>query len=172
MHDEGLTILLPAPDDTSVVSDAWMPARMADALLVLASPGRRGLWCTTKGLGAFGLPELQAHGVPMSVREPWAGVMTAVALRLLEVWIEALRATGAPFVEVPSLLDVTEGDVARAYGVAVPATATSATVRLRLDPHLAGDSFLTIWPPKGTSNGFPAEVCRTIFGDHDYRSVT
>ena len=165
MHDVGATILLPAPDEASSLVETSMPPRIADVVMVLASPGRRGLWCTTHGLGTFGLPELQAHGVPMSVYEPWAAVMTSVALRLLEAWLETLRASGAPFVEVPALLDVTEGDVARAYGATVSATTIPATVRLKLDPHLAGDSFLTIWPPKGTSKGFPAEVCRTIFGD-------
>jgi hypothetical protein len=172
MHDEGSTILLPAPNGTSVVSDARIPVRMADALMVLASAGRRGLWCTTTGLGAFGLPELQAHGVPMPIAADWASVMTALALRLLEAWVDALSCTTAPFVEIPALVDVTEGDVARAYGVEGRAAAPSATVRLKLDPHLVGDSFLTIWPPKGTSNGFHARVCRTVFGDHDHRSVT
>jgi hypothetical protein len=172
MHDEGSTILLPAPKDLSIVSDAWIPARMADALLVIASPGRGGLWCTTTGLGAFGLPELQAHRVPRTVGGDWASAMTGVALRLLEIWREALRSTAASFVEIPALVDVTQGDVARAYGVEGLAPDASTTVRLKLDPHLVGDSFLTIWPPKGTSDGFPAQVCRALFGDHEDRSVT
>lgn len=172
MHDEGLTILLPAPVDTSAISDASMPARMADALMVLASPGRRGLWCTTLGLGAFGLPELQTHGVAKTIGADWAWVMTGVALRLLEVWVDALGSTTAAFVEIPALVDVTQGDVARAYGVEGRTPASSATVRLKLDPHVESDTFLTIWPPKGTSNGFPAAVCRSLFGDHDHRSVT
>ena len=168
MHEGVATILLPAPNDTSVVSDVWIPTCLADALTVLVSPERRGLWCTTKGLGAFGLPELQAHGVPTTIGPDWAAVMTGVALRLLEVWVDALSATTASFVEIPALVDVTEGDVARAYGVEVPTSVVPATVRLKLDPRVAGDSFLTIWPPKGAANGFPVLVCRTIFGNHDH----
>ena len=110
--------------------------------------------------------------MPIAIGAGWAPIMTAVALRLLEVWVDALSSTTASFVEIPAVVDVTKGDVARAFGVEGPATVTSATVRLKLDPHVDSDTFLTIWPPKGTSNGFPAEVCRTIFGDHDHRSVT
>jgi len=108
----------------------------------------------------------------MTIWADWAAVMTGLAFRLLEVWADALSATTAPFVEIPALDDVTQGNVARAYGVEGLTPAVSATVRLKLDPHVESDTFLTIWPPKGTSNGFPAAVCRSLFGDHAYRSVT
>jgi hypothetical protein len=38
--------------------------RLSDWVLVLHSAGNRGLWVTSKGLGRFGLPELQAGNVP------------------------------------------------------------------------------------------------------------
>ena len=60
--------------------------RLADWMLVFQSAGSGGLWLTTKGLGRFGLPELQVRNVPPQLGRAWTRVLNGVASRLLGTW--------------------------------------------------------------------------------------
>ncbi len=163
------TVTLPVPHEL-----AWrrleLPPRLADALLILESPSMDGLWCTTKGLGWFGLPELQTLGVPFRVGVAWARTLTGIALRLVESWIDALGDGGAAFVELPAVIEVTRGHVERAYGLAGRGGGGSAAVQLRPDPNpnVVGDSFLTVGPPDGVPGSvadYLVSVCDEVVDD-------
>lgn len=169
MVSPGPTVTLPVPAALSALNDGAIPARLADRVLILESPGTRGLWCTTKGLGGFGLPELQTLDVPLAIGLAWAHALNGIALRVVERWIEAIHGATAAFIEFPALIEFTVGDVARAYGVEDPGGGPSATVELRLDPapDLVSDSFLTVGPPDGASGSVAAyltRVCADLFG--------
>jgi hypothetical protein len=51
--------------------------RLASWMLAFQSAAETGLWFTTKGLGRFGLPELQVNNVPPQYGEPWNALLTA-----------------------------------------------------------------------------------------------
>jgi hypothetical protein len=151
-----------------------VPARLADRVIVLASPEELGLWCTTKGLGEFGLPELQTIDVPFHIGEAWAGAMTGIALSLLERWLEATRDPCSAFVEIPATIELTAGAVGLAYGVEDQSDDSVGSVRLRLDPppDMCGDSFLTIGPPDGVSGStadFLTLLCASLLAAHRHR---
>jgi hypothetical protein len=143
--------------------------RLADWLLVFQSAGRGGLWMTTKGLGRFGLPELQVRNVPPQLGRAWTRVLNGVASRLLGIWLRALRdQAGSAFAQLPELLEVRERDIARAYdapGTGGPAVA----VRLAFDPSPEdnADSFVSIQPPDdypASAGEFMAGVHAALFG--------
>ncbi|WP_213457249.1 DUF2314 domain-containing protein [Rhizomonospora bruguierae] len=149
--------------------------RLVDWLLVPYSTADTGLWFTTKGMGRFGLLELQTVGVPPQFARAWGATLTGVARRLLRTWGDRLDEPETPaFVEVPDLVTVTGHDVAVAY--ADPANADAgaeatgaATVRLTVDPATDpdADSFLTLTPPgghTGSAGEFFAAVCASLFG--------
>ncbi len=160
---------LPA-NDSQFRLDKW--------LLVFQSASSTGTWLTTKGLGRFGLPELQVMNVPPQYGEPWNSLMYGIARRVLIVWLDALRARGdASFAEISAPVEVSESDVARAHA-ADPRGGGSARLRLVFDPAAeAGvDSFLTIHPPQdfpGSAGEYFAGVCAEVFGrvDHETRYV-
>jgi hypothetical protein len=151
---------LPGADEQTGISD-WV--------CVLQSSGDRGSWFTTRGLARFGLPELQTLDVPPMFVNPWTAVLTGIARRLLDVWVELLGTGDRPaFVELPAELEIGEPDIARAYG-RTPTEGGRARVRLRLDPaeDLDNQTFLTVVPP----NDFPASagehvtaVCDELIG--------
>jgi len=162
------TVILPVPEGLPALLDGKVPARLADRVLVLESPCTHGLWCTTKGLAAFGLPELQTLDVPLPIGAAWARALTGIALRVIERWIEATRDERVAFVEFPAMIEFTARDVARAYG-ARDRGGPSATVQLRLDPapDLTNDSFLTVGPPdeaSGSVGEYLTRVCAELFG--------
>jgi hypothetical protein len=143
--------------------------RLADWVLVFQSAGRGGLWMTTKGLGRFGLPELQVRNVPPQLGRAWTRVLNGVASRLLGIWLRALRdQAGSAFAQLPELLEVRERDIARAYdapGTGGPAVA----VRLAFDPSPEdnADSFVSIQPPDdypASAGEFMAGVHAALFG--------
>ncbi len=146
--------------------------RLADWMLVFQSAGIGGLWMTTKGLGRFGLPELQVRNVPPQLGQAWTRVLTGLASSLLGIWLNALRDRAEPaFAQLPAVLEVGEADVARAYdspvieGPAVP-------VRLTFDPspQAGADSFLSVQPPDdypASAGEFLAGVCAALFGQHE-----
>ena len=72
--------------------------------------------------------------------------MTGIALRVLEQWIESIRDRSVDFVELPAVVEVSVGDVARAYCAQEAGGGSSAAVQLRLDPapDLTSDWFLTV----------------------------
>jgi hypothetical protein len=160
------TIVLAVPDPLPALVDEGVPARMAEAVMIHESPGRRGLWCTTKGLGAFGLPELQTLHVPLLLGEPWSYLLTGVALLLVEMWTEAARHRPA-IVELPAVIRLTMDDVARAYGHAAIGSRRSAMLRLEPDPRIRGDSFLVVDPlgrASGSGGTYLTTVCANLFG--------
>ena len=148
--------------------------RLADWLLVFQSAGSGGLWMTTKGLGRFGLPELQVRNVPPQLGRPWTHVLNGVASRLLGTWLHALRdQAGMAFAQLPELLEVREDDIARAYdapGAGGPGTGGPAVaVRLAFDPSPqdGADSFVSIQPPDdypASAGEFMAGVHAALFG--------
>lgn len=152
---------LPGEDGTIAMS-RWA--------MVIHSPDENGSWFTTKGLGRFGLPELQTFGVPPHLAAPWGSVLSGIAGALLRTWVGALReADNATFVPVPSILAVTEEDVARAYATEGNGLGGEARVAMRLDPAAEPDdqTFLTVVPTEdfATSAGeFYAAVCANLFG--------
>lgn len=124
--------------------------RLSQWLLVFQSTSSTGTWLTTKGLGRFGLPELQVMNVPPQYGEPWNSLMNGIARRALIVWLDALRARGdAAFAEISAPVTVSESDVARAHA-AEPRGGGSARLRLAFDPasEVGLESFLTIRPPE------------------------
>jgi hypothetical protein len=143
--------------------------RLADWVLVFQSARRGGLWMTTKGLGRFGLPELQVRYVPPQLGRAWTRVLNGVASRLLSIWLRALRdQAGSAFAQLPELLEVREGDIARAYDA--PRTdGPAVAIRLTFDPSPEdnADSFVSIQPPDdypASAGEFMAGVHAALFG--------
>lgn len=168
-----VTVTLPVPRDRCRIVGARVPAKLADHVLVFASPGERGMWLTTKGLGLFGLPELQSLDVPDHVREIWAGAMTGIALKVLERWIEATRDPAA-FVQISAAVELSAALVARAYQIDDANNEPVGAVELRLDPSadMTGDSFLTIEQPEGvrvSHVAFMTQLCRALLAANHHR---
>ena len=147
--------------------------RLADWMLVFQSAGIGGLWMTTKGLGRFGLPELQVRNVPPQLGNAWTHVLTGLASSLLGTWLNALRDRAEPaFAQLPAVLEVGEADIARAYDAPVT-KGPAAPVRLTFDPgpQDGADSFLSVQPPDdypASAGEFLAGVCATLFGQHGH----
>jgi hypothetical protein len=156
----------------ATLPDASARFKLTDWVLVPSSSGPQGALLTTKGLGRFGLPELQVSNFSPQLREPVAELMKGIAARLLSLWLEALRASdGATSVEVPSTFDVREADLALAYD-AETAGDGKALVLLALDPATDDrpDSFLSVQPPDdfpGSAGEYFAQVCAEVLGAPD-----
>jgi hypothetical protein len=155
--------------------DAEGRVRLTDWILIPYSPGDapgEGMWFTTKGLGRFGLLELQTHDVPPQLTRGWGATLTGVARRLLRTWSDALEPPGEPaFLPFPATVTVTGHDIAVAYG-APPEKGSdrAAELSLTLDPspNPDADSFLTVAPPEhydGPPGTYYTRVCATLFGD-------
>lgn len=153
--------------------DAEGRVRLTDWILIPYSPGDtadEGMWFTTKGLGRFGLLELQTHDVPPRLSRGWGATLTGLARRLLRTWSEVLDAPGEPaFIPLPATVTVTGHDIAVAYG-APPEQGSdgAAELLLTLDPatNPDADSFLTVSPPvhyRGPASEYFARVCATLF---------
>jgi hypothetical protein len=146
--------------------------RLADWMLVFQSAGSGGLWMTSKGLGRFGLPELQVRNVPPQLGNPWTRVLTGLASRLLGAWLNALRDRAEPaFAQLPAVLEVCEADIARAYDAPVT-EGPAVAVRLMFDPSPGenADSFLSVQPPDdypASAGEFLAGVCAALFGQQE-----
>lgn len=136
---------------------------------VFLSAQATGLRITTKGLGRFGLPELQVHNVPPQLGRPCTMALAGLASRLLGLWWAALRGESRPaFVELPGTVEITGADVARAYNAA-PGGGGQAAVRLAFDPATddRSDSFLTVLPPAGytaSAGEHLSGMCGALFG--------
>jgi hypothetical protein len=143
--------------------------RLADWMLVFQSARSAGLRMTTKGLGRFGLPELQVRNVPPQLGDAWTHVLAGLASRLLGTWLNALGDRDKPaFAQVPAVLEVRRADIARAYNAPVT-EGPAAAVRLTFDPspQNEADSFLSVQPPDdypASAGEFLAGVCAALFG--------
>ena len=124
---------------------------------------------STKGLGRFGLPELQVRNVPPQVGQTWTRVLTGLASSLLGTWLNALRDRAEPaFAQLPAVLEVGEADIAGAHDAAVT-EGHAVPVRLTFDPSPqdSDDSFLSVQPPDdypASAGEFLAGVCAALFG--------
>ncbi len=143
--------------------------RLVDWMLVFQSAASGGLRMTTKGLGRFGLPELQVRNVPPQLGNGWTRVLTGLASRLLGTWLNALRERAEPaFAQLPAALEVGAADIARAYD-APGAEGPAIAVRLTFDPSPQddADSFLSVQPPDdypASAGEFLAGACAALFG--------
>jgi len=143
--------------------------RLADWMLVFSSAGIGGLRMTTKGLGRFGLPELQVRNVPPQLGQAWTRVLTGLASSLLGIWLNALRDRAeSAFAQLPAVLEVREADIARAHDAPVT-EGPAVAVRLTFDPSPqdSADSFLSVQPPDdypASAGEFLASVCAAMFG--------
>ncbi len=154
----------------ATLPDGDSQLKLTDWVLVFQSAGGDGLWMTTKGMGRFGMPELQLRNVPPQLGSPWTALLSGTAGRLLDLWLDALRErNGSAFAQIPAEIDVSEADVAAAYNAAPPGSG-HCTVRLMIDPSPDehADSFLTVQPPDGYPRSvgeYLADACREVFGD-------
>jgi hypothetical protein len=143
--------------------------KVSDWVLVFQSAGPLGLWMTTKGLGRFGLPELQLRNVPQQLGGPWIAILSGIAAHLLDLWLDALRERdGSAFAQIPEEFEVSKADVANAYG-GDSQDGGRARLRLTLDPASDdhGDSFLTVQPPddyRASVGEYFADVSAQLFG--------
>jgi hypothetical protein len=161
-----------APEDVlSRLPDAEYKVNLADWVQVFQSDEDNGLWMTTKGLGRFGLPELQIRNVPPQLGQPVTLASSGLANRLLDLWLEGIGESGEEprFATLPALIEVGEADVAAAY-MTEPRGGGTVAVRLTSDPELevGSDSFLTVQPPDdfpGSVGEFLANVCEVLFGE-------
>jgi hypothetical protein len=162
--------VLSAEKALATLPDARYQLRLKDWVLVFQSAGHHGLWITTKGMGRFGLPEVQAENVPPQYGNLSASLVTGIADRLLNLWLGALRARGdAAFAQIPGTFEVSETNVADAYGTEPEPDGGSVSVRVTFDPASADgrDSFLTIQPPDdypGSAGEYFTHACEEVFG--------
>jgi hypothetical protein len=143
--------------------------RIAQWVLIPQSAGEEGLWLTTKGLGRFGLPELQAANVPPQLGGQIAGAMSGLAQALLNWWVDAIGRDEPPaFVRLPQLFEFGHEDVSAAHGRDGDPSAARVSVRLELDPSQPSeDTFLAILPPvdfSASTGDFFARLCQDLFG--------
>lgn len=167
--DTFLPQVLTAGEAIASLPDARSQVQLSKWVLVIQSAGDHGLWVTTKGMTRFGLPELQVDNVPPQCGNPVANLVTGIAGRLLDLWLDALRTRGdSAFARIPSIFEVSEADVAEA-NLAEPRGGGRVLVRLAFDPASDDetDSFLTVQPPDDyhdSAGEYFAYACAEMFG--------
>ncbi|WP_240810191.1 hypothetical protein [Actinomadura sp. WMMA1423] len=143
---------LPGPDGA---------VRLTDWMLLPHTTGPDGAYITTKGLGRFGLPELQTENVPPGLLGPWGRLLNGLAHHVLDLWLEELPAGEQPLVvEIPEIVSVGLRDIAAAQGADEPAR-REVPVRLRHDP--SPDPVLTVLPAEDGPDRLRT-LCTTLFG--------
>ncbi len=161
--------LLSAEEAIAGLPDANGRMQLTRWVFVPQSSGLLGLWMTTRGLGRFGLPELQTMNVPPQLASAWSNVLSGLGSTLLRTWTDQVSSSDPPaFVEISERVDVGEQDVARAYGHDSAGGGTAA-LKLVFDPATDdhGDSFLTVLPPddySASAGEFMASVVGALFG--------
>lgn len=126
-------------------------------IIVPFSVGRSGLgWMTTRGLGKFGLPDLELRDVPPNL-DKLTILMNAIGQFLIETALDrTLETKGrAAEITVPGEITVDGTLVARAHARADESQATATppvTVGLRFDPAGASPppAMVQIVPPRGS----------------------
>jgi hypothetical protein len=166
-----LDVFTPRLLDGTQLAASWPDADgrlpLARWVVVMESPDDEGYWCTTLGLGRFGLPELQSHAVAPRLRALWVSVLTGLAQRVLDIWHAELRGAGprATDVQLPDTVVVSPADLTAAYGTE---PGGRRTAEFRLLPERAGAPFLTVLGPPGVpALEHQAAVCRALFGVTD-----
>lgn len=151
------------------IPDGSGRVRVVDYVVIPQSMGDRGIWATTKGLGRFGLPELQVQGIPPHAADAWSRVISGMCFRLLTWWWEQVQFDELPsFVSLPAELAVSTPDIAAAFLDEVTGEERSVTLRLGLNPSQPGfDTFLEVMPPvtfPRSAGEFMVHVCDELFG--------
>ncbi|HEU4754618.1 MAG TPA: DUF2314 domain-containing protein, partial [Armatimonadota bacterium] len=144
--------------------------RISEQIILPTSVGERGLaWMTSKGLGRFGLPELEIRDAPPNLDRTIWPVLNGVAYRLLSEAAQA-RASDekAGELQVGPEIRVTLEDIARAEGEP-PARPPDGVrgwtdIRLEYHPSRQQDSFLRLVPPRGFRGG-QGEWLHGLLGD-------
>ncbi|TDD95468.1 hypothetical protein [Actinomadura rubrisoli] len=135
--------------------------RLVDWMLLPHTSGPRGFWFTTQGLARFGLPELQTENVPPSLVEPWGRLLNGLARRVLDLWLDALRAGEQPVtVDLPEVVSVGLHDVAAAQGADEP---MRREVPVRLSRGDAETPVLAVRAADDGPDGLEA-LCAALFG--------
>jgi hypothetical protein len=131
-------------------------------------------WLTTKGLGRFGLPELQVFMVPERYVRGWMPVLSGIAYLLLRQQWDAVDADPLmAFWQVERVQRVTLRDIALAYSDRArhaddPDLDLGTAFALELDLAVDDDAepILTVVPPDGVAaaaNVWPAYVVGSVF---------
>jgi len=127
---------------------------------VLQSVNERGLgWTTTTGLTKFGLPNLQIEESPAHLARPLAGILSAVAQRLVGRVLEETAAATEPPARIflDRSLILHPADIVRATGQGAGRARGSrpATVGLEYTAGIPGgrEPFITVRPPDGFRGG-------------------
>lgn len=122
---------------------------LGDHLLLLQSRDADGdVQTTTKGMAAFGLPELLLDGVPGHLGGVAALLVQGVGQRLVDGLVDEAHASGAPRVDVPVEVVVTGAHVARAAEGALVRELGTTRVRLSYRPAdgTSDDDHLVVTP--------------------------
>ena len=142
------------------------PVRIGEHLLLAQTGhGPDGPTLATRGLGAFGLPELAVTGVAGALAPAAGLVMQGVAQRLVEGLVDDLRDGSAG--EVPHELVLTGGHVARAAAGARPRDGAAVRVRLEHRPAVddESDDHLLVEPAAADVGRSRAEWVRLVVAD-------
>ncbi|MDP9444487.1 MAG: hypothetical protein M3P83_09140 [Actinomycetota bacterium] len=148
--------------------------RLADWVVLPHSVENGLLWFTSKGMGRFGLPEVQSRQVPERLTNAWGAVLTGMAQVLLADHARAQdEAPGRAFRELPAEHEVSLRDIATGYNDQArfadgPGLDTSVRFRVEYDPATVegADSFFTVLPPAdfaGTPAHWVEHVVRRLF---------
>jgi uncharacterized protein YegJ (DUF2314 family) len=155
IFDPELPRLLPLATRTQPLP-AGGKVEVTEQIIIPSSVDRRGLgWMTTKGMGKFGLPELELRDVPPSVAEMLTAVVNGMARHLIARTARLIGPDGPPrelvlepeirFGLVEMALDGAEGPAETPEGVR-----GWTMIRLQYNPGRRGSSsFLTLLPPRG-----------------------
>lgn len=108
-----------APREQAQRWDGAPTLAVSSHIVVPTSIGRSGLaWMTTRGMGKFGLPELEVRDVSPGMEQALVAVVNGAAQFLLEALEEAVREAGSVRRELvlPRLARMTVGHITRAAG--------------------------------------------------------
>jgi uncharacterized protein YegJ (DUF2314 family) len=130
--------------------------KVADHMRILFSVERSGLgWMTTKGMGKFGLPELQIRDVPPNLAEALMHVVNGIAQLLLAQvgMLSEAHDTPREMVLEPEIrfgLQEMAGEEADGPVEAPEGIRGWTMIRMQYQPGRRGSSsFLTLMPPRG-----------------------
>jgi uncharacterized protein YegJ (DUF2314 family) len=138
-----------------------------DWFRVVMSSEKGGLWITTKGLCRFGLPDLQALEVPPQLDNAMTSVMTGIGWNISQRFIaHASKNRTATHFDLPAVLDISEADIAEAYG-SESSESESVKIQLRFDAMDDDYGFLTLVKPSDEKESFGeymVKICGSLCG--------
>jgi uncharacterized protein YegJ (DUF2314 family) len=175
IFDPELPRLLPV-----AISAEPLPAdgrvEVTEQIILPFSVDERGRgWMTTKGLGKFGLPELEIRDVPANLDEMLMTLVNGMARHLIARTAREVNG-GRPARELllePEIrfaLQEMAGDDADGPLEAPEGVRGWTTIRLQYNPSRRGSSFLTLLPPRGfrgTPGVWLNSLLEELFGSED-----